>query len=212
MPPPPEPEVDPRSPAPRPRPRPGYGIRHPDLIAVLAHLTPAARQRVIWPGDIPLQVSAYPTPTALPDELITSVRCIVRVDNRVVVCHAPDEQHIWPGGRREPGETYQQTAQREVHEETGWLIDASDLEPLGFLHFRLIQPQPADHPYPHPDFLQLVYTSPAYGHADQHAISWSDLAGWEQSHQLLTPRQLDTVPLTAVQRAFLKILPEALAE
>lgn len=78
---------------------------------------------MIWPGDIPVQVSAYPTLSTLPDELITSIRCIVRVDRRIVVCHAPDEQHIWPGGRREPGETYQQTAQREVHEETGWLID-----------------------------------------------------------------------------------------
>jgi len=139
---------DPRPPASQRRPRPGYGVRHPDLIALLARLTPAVRQRIIWPGAIPLEVTAYPTPTALPDELITSIRCIVRVNDRIVVCHAPDEQHIWPGGRREPGETYQQTAQREVHEETGWLIDPGDLQPLGFLHFRLIQPPPPDHPYP----------------------------------------------------------------
>ena len=205
----PEPEV---SDPPSPGSRPGYGIRHPDLIAVLARLTPAAGQRIMWPGEIPLQVSAYPTPTALPDELITSVRCIVRIDNRVVVCQAPDEQHVWPGGRREPGETYQQTAQREVHEETGWLIDTGDLQPLGFLHFRYIEPQPSDHPYPHPDFLQLVYTAPARDHADQHAATWTDLAGWEQSHHLLSPRELATVPLTTVQRAFLKILPEVPTE
>ena len=190
-----------------PVPRPGYGIRHPDLVAVLARLTPAARQRIVWPGGIPLRIAAYLTPTELPDDLISSIRCVVRVDRRVVVCQAPDEQHIWPGGRREPGETYQQTAQREVHEETGWVIDPGDLQPLGFLHFQLMKPQPADHPYPHPDFLQLVYTAPARRHAAQRPTEWTDLDGWEQSHRLLTPSELDTVSLAAVQRAFLKILP-----
>ena len=207
----PQPQVPDRcSPDGQHRSSPGYGIRHPDLLTLLTRLTPAAQQRIIWPGDIPLQVSAYPTPTALPDELITSIRCIVRVDHRIVVCHAPDEQHIWPGGRRETGETYQQTARREVHEETGWLIDPGDLRPLGFLHFYLIQPPPADHPYPHPDFLQLVYTAPARRHADPHATTWADLAGWEQRHQLLTPSELAAAPLTDVQRAFLKVLPAAL--
>jgi 8-oxo-dGTP pyrophosphatase MutT (NUDIX family) len=178
-----------------------------DLRALLSRLTPAAQHRITWSGGIRLQVSAYPTPTAVPDELITSIRCIVRVDHRVIVCQAPDELHIWPGGRREPGETYEQTAQREVREETGWLIDPGDLQLLGFLHFRLIDPAPPGHPYPHPDFLQLVYTAPAREHADPHATSWTDVEGWEECHQLLTRAELDAAPLTEVQRAFLKVVP-----
>ncbi|MGB3441888.1 MAG: NUDIX domain-containing protein [Actinophytocola sp.] len=186
-------------------PRPGFGTRHPGLVDVLSRLTPSARQHIVWPGEIALRVAAYLTPAELPDELITSIRCIVRVGDRVVVCHAPDEQHIWPGGRREPGETYEQTARREVHEETGWLIDPGDLRPLGFLHLQLTEPRPHDHPYPHPDFLQLVYTAPARHHAD-HPAGWVDLDGWERGHRLLPPGELATVPLTAVQRAFLDVL------
>jgi 8-oxo-dGTP pyrophosphatase MutT (NUDIX family) len=186
--------------------RHGYGIRHPDLLALLAGRTPAAREHIVWPGDLVLRAAAYPTPMAVPDQLVTSIRCIVRVDGRIVLCHAPDQQHIWPGGRREPGESYEETARREVHEETGWLIEPDDLRPLGFLHLYLIEPPPPDHPYPHPDFLQLVYTAPARRHASRDAASWTDLDGWERRHELLTPRQLDAAPLGVTQRAFLEAL------
>jgi len=185
------------------KPRPGYGVRHPDLVALLSRMTPVARDRVVWPGRFIVDIAAYPTPTALPDDLVTSVRCIVWVDGRVVLCHAPDEDHIWPGGRREPGETYEQTARREVYEETGWLIEPGELRPLGFLHYRLLDPVPADHPYPHPDFLQVVYTAAAHDRADHRPAEWADLEGWERSHRLLRPDELAAVRLTAVQRAFL---------
>jgi 8-oxo-dGTP pyrophosphatase MutT (NUDIX family) len=186
--------------------RPGFGIRDPGLLALLASLDAAAVERVVWPGGLVLELAAYPRPTPLPEQLVTSVRCIVRVGERIVVCEAPDMTHVWPGGRREPGESYERTACREVREETGWLVDEHDLHPLGFLHYRLLDPPPDDHAYPHPDFLQLVYTAPAHRHADGNSAAWTDLAGWEQSHQLLTRTELATVDLTAAQRAFLAAL------
>lgn len=193
-------------------PRPGYGSPHPELAALLGRLTPAARERVTWRDNIPMVVTAYLTPAELPDELVTSIRCIVRVADRIVVCHVPDGQHIWPGGRREPGESHRQTAQREVHEETGWLIDLDDLRPLGFLHLRFVSPQPPDHPYPHPDFLQVVYTAPAHRHADQDPAGWRDLDGWERGHELLDPSELGAAPLSTLHRAFLTVLPAAASQ
>ena len=63
------------------------------------------------------------------------------------------------GGRREPGETLEETLRREVLEETGWTLRAPT--PLGFLHFRHLSPRPPGHPYPHPDFVQVVYRARA---------------------------------------------------
>jgi len=187
--------------------RPGYGSRHPDLDALLSSRTPAAVDRVVWGGDLELEVAAYPKPAPLPSALVTSVRCIVRVGDRIVVCQIPDgPQHVWPGGRREAGEAYRATARREVYEETGWLIDEQDLRALGFLHLRFVLPRPDDHPYPHPDFLQLIYTAPAHQHAADHS-TWTDIEGWEQGHSLLTPTELHATGLQAIQRAFLDILP-----
>jgi 8-oxo-dGTP pyrophosphatase MutT (NUDIX family) len=186
-----------------PRRRPGYGTPHPDLVALLGALTPAAAGRYLWPGDVRLDIAAYPTPVPVPPDLVTSVRCIVRVDSRIVVCHAPDGRHIMPGGRREPDETYQCTARREVYEETGWLVDEGDLRPLGFLHCHLLQPPPEDHPFPHPDFLQLVYTAPAYRHSDPAGGPWTDLDGWEQGHDLLAPTDLPAAGIPETQLVFL---------
>jgi ADP-ribose pyrophosphatase YjhB (NUDIX family) len=114
-----------------------------------------------------LDVAAYLTPVAPPPDLVVSVCCIVQVDGRVVVCENPNETHVVPGGRREPGETFEATARREVHEETGWLVDESDLRLLGFLHFRHTEVLPDDHPYLHPDFLQVIYTAPARTHDNE---------------------------------------------
>lgn len=187
--------------------RPGYGVRHPDLAALLTSLRPAAVERVVWPGNTVVDVAAYPTPTALPAELVVSVRCIVRVGGCIVVCRAPDTQHVWPGGRRLPGETFERTACREVHEETGWLLDEPDLRLLGFLHFRYADIQPDDHPYPHPDFLQLVYAAQARNRDGAMGADWVDIDGWEQGHRLCCESELDGIELPAVQRAFVNVLP-----
>jgi ADP-ribose pyrophosphatase YjhB (NUDIX family) len=185
------------------RNRPGYGGSHPELVRLLATLTPAAVERVTWPARV-VDVAAYLTPVAPPSDVVTSVRCIVQVEDRVVVCETPNDVHVVPGGRREPGETFEATARREVHEETGWLIEVSDLRLLGFLHFRHTQALPDDHPTPHPDFLQVVYTARARAHDDQRPADWADVEGWELGHRLLSASELDQIELPAVQRAFLR--------
>lgn len=187
-------------------PRPGYGIRRQDLVDLLAPLEPAAVSRLRWdPPGIDLEATAYTTPLALPDDLVSSARCIVRVGDRVVLCHTPDDSHIVPGGRCDDGETYEETACREVHEETGWLINADALQPLGFLAFRILS-KPTNPELPHPDFLQVVFTAEAHGQDNSQGDHWVDVLGWEQKSELKTYAELEEVELHVHERAFLDVV------
>lgn len=186
---------------------PGYGTRHPALLSLLECIEPSATEELTWPGGIRLIAAAYPVPMTVPLELVTSVRCVVRVDQHVVLCQTPDAYHIWPGGRRISGESIPETVCREVHEETGWLVNEADLHLLGFLHLRHTQDQGAGHPYPHPDFLQLIYTAPAGKRDNSQGDRWRDLDGWELGHRLVTVENLNSVSLPSIQRAFLAALP-----
>ena len=158
--------------------------RDPRLLALLERCTPACEpDHVEWTR--PLDVTAYLSTDALPDELVTSVRVIVRVDDDVVVCTNRDGSHVWPGGHREPGETLVETACREVHEETGWLLDAESVEQVGFLLLtNLGEPNP---PYPHPDSIHVVMAGRARERA---AEEWTDVEGWELSSALCPLREL----------------------
>jgi 8-oxo-dGTP pyrophosphatase MutT (NUDIX family) len=173
------------------------------VTSVLRSATPIATQRIMWSGGLLLDLAAYHPLLPLPPRFVTSVRCVIRIDDRVVVCQTPDGPHIWPGGRRMAGESYQATARREVYEETGRTIDENVLRPLGFLHYRFVEARPDDHPYPHPDFLQIVYSTRIGddGHAD-----WVDVDGWEQGHHLHPLRDVDDLRISAPQRAFLDLI------
>lgn len=171
---------------------------------LLSTLKPAATDRVVWGSGVVLDVAAYPVWTPLPTVLVTSVRCIVRVGGAVVVCRVPGGLHPWPGGRREPGESYEETARREVYEETGWLLDEGSLRPLGFVHYRHVKTPPADYPYPHPDFLHAVFTGEASRHAGEGG-PWTDLDGYEKESALVEVSALETAEFTPVQRAFLRV-------
>jgi ADP-ribose pyrophosphatase YjhB (NUDIX family) len=169
--------------------RPEFGARHPALLDLLARERPAVVEYDSWgDGAIPLRIAAYDRPARLPDELITSVRCLVQVGDLVVVCQNADGvHHPWPGGRREPGETFAETASREVREETGWLIDVATLRPLGWLHLQHLRERPAGHPlshFPHPDFLQLVFSVHASKRLAESGQDWTDPDGYELSSQL----------------------------
>ena len=109
---------------------------------------------VSW-GDLRLRETAYLSASPPADESITSVRALVLKDGAVLLVRDPTEVHIIPGGRREAGESYEETARREVLEESGWHIEALRL--LGFKHFRHLTPKPPGYRYPYPDFTQLVY-------------------------------------------------------
>lgn len=182
--------------------RPGFGVRHPALLALLDRFEPETVEDIVWPDGMRLRVAAYVASASVPDEIVTSVRCIVTVGDCILLVHAPDEQHVLPGGRRLPGESYAATVCREVHEETGWIIDPNDLRLLGFLHFCMYDEQPDTHPYPHPDFLQVIYTAPARVR-DGNGIDWSDLDEWELGSRLVTREEIASVPLKPSQRAFL---------
>jgi 8-oxo-dGTP pyrophosphatase MutT (NUDIX family) len=157
------------------------------MTALLEACESAASGEVAWMGGrLVLRVTAYTQPADLPEELVTSVRCIVHVDNRIVVCENESGFHIWPGGGRKPGETFADTARREVHEETGWLIDESTIRTLGWLHHEHINPAPDGHPYPHPDFLNPVLSARARERDGGEAAEWSDIEGYEVASRLVT--------------------------
>jgi ADP-ribose pyrophosphatase YjhB (NUDIX family) len=164
--------------------RPGWGSRHPALASLLDRCAPAVSVDASWAdGAVPLRMRAQLDVDAcasLPDDLITSVRCLVRVGDGLLVCETADGWHPWPGGRREPGETVAETACREVHEETGWRLDPSSLVLVGWLHIEFFNEVPPDHPYPHPDIVQLVFTGRATTQDDAPGGEWRDTEGWEQ--------------------------------
>lgn len=170
--------------------RPGWGLRHPAMTKLLVstEVSPAAVQETAWAnGAVPLRVAAHTRTAELPDELVLSVRCIVLVEKDIVVCSNRDDiLHPWPGGRREGKETLVETASREVHEETGWLIDPRSLRRLGWLHFEHLREQPVDHPWPHPDFLQVVHAGRALDRDGGADVEWTDAEGYELSSQRMT--------------------------
>jgi ADP-ribose pyrophosphatase YjhB (NUDIX family) len=156
------------------------------LLGLLKDRTPASVTEVVWAR--PLRISAYVGAAALPENLVMSVRCLVLVDDHVVLCTNVDRRsHAWPGGRRLPGEAYKETARREVHEETGWFIDPNSVTPIGFLHLHNLG-EPLE-PYPHPDTLQLVVAASA---SERAGDDWTDTEGYELSSRL--------VPLSEAQR------------
>ncbi len=169
----------------------------------LRPLTPIAIDTALWPGGMKLALSAYATDHQPPLDLVSSVRCIVSVDDQVLVC---EDRHpsvdVLPGGRCEPGESWTQTAQREVLEETGWQVDPATLSPLGFIHFRHLTPVADDHPFPNPDFFQVVLCGKGHGAPE----SWVDVEGWVLRSWLVPVTEALDLPISACGRAFLSLL------
>ncbi len=134
----------------------------PSLAAFLRGRTPAATERVVWPRSAgEFDFSAYLTPDPPPLELVVSSRAILVRGSQVLAFDSPTgTTHVIPGGRREPGESLEDTLTREIREEIGCEI-APGPRPLGFiqLHDRLA---PRDgSPYPYPDSLWVVYAATA---------------------------------------------------
>lgn len=109
--------------------------------------------------QISLRVRSYLSDLLPPLAYIPPVRCLVLRDDRILVSRNAHRMHIVPGGRRELGESLEETLRREVLEETGWQV--TDAARLGFMHFHHLNPRPPDYAYPYPDFIQLIYRAQA---------------------------------------------------
>ncbi len=128
----------------------------PDLAVFLARHTLLTEELAVWgAGTLPLRITAYLGSESPPLPYITSVRSLVFRDDALLVLRNRDGAHVLPGGRREAGGTLEETLRRGVLEETGWTVHAPTM--LGFMHFHHLSPRPPGHPYPHPDFVQVVY-------------------------------------------------------
>ena len=162
---------------------------------------PVARDVLRWEGTewgiLRFAVSAHLG--HLPSDLgvVSSVRAVVRRNGQVLVLDSPDGPHVWPGGRREAGETLAETVLREVHEETGHVIELVAL--LGSVRFVHQQPRPDGYAFPYPEFLQAVFVADAV--TAPAVDGWSDLDGWELRAQFRDRNNLTC--LDRVQEVFL---------
>jgi 8-oxo-dGTP pyrophosphatase MutT (NUDIX family) len=119
---------------------------------------------VIWryaDGPLPLRIAYYVGAEPPDERLVTSVRAVVFSGDGVLVLRNPDAVHALPGGRREPGESFEETLRRELLEETGYAVE--EPRPLGMAHLRHLQPPPRGYPFPHPDFYWAVYAAESDG-------------------------------------------------
>ncbi len=122
--------------------------------------------QALWTdGTLPLRVRYFLSNYQAPEELVTSVRCLVQQNESVLALRNRDGVHVLPGGRRQDEETLEQTLRREVCEETGWLVDNISL--LGFMHLEHLGPKPSGYEFLYPHFLQVVYHSHASRHVPE---------------------------------------------
>jgi 8-oxo-dGTP pyrophosphatase MutT (NUDIX family) len=131
-----------------------------ELAAFLNRHTARAEEEVVWGSSgLAFRVTSYLAAEIPPLTYITSVRALVFHESSVLLWYEGEAVHLFPGGRREPGETLEATLRREVLEETGWRLAAPSL--LGFMQFHHRRPKPEGYPHPYPDFLQLVFQASA---------------------------------------------------
>ena len=168
----------------------------------LADKTPAGTCRVDWGHQqLSFTVGSYLSQALPPADLITSVRGIVLREGELVVMENLDGRHFMPGGRIDPGETVLECLHREVREESGLTILTE--ERLGFLHFRHLQPEPDNYPYPYPDMFHLVFGVTAEGELLQ-----GDEDNWEYASHLLQPSEGLQLPNVGPGQPFLEHIIE----
>ncbi|HTX48063.1 MAG TPA: NUDIX domain-containing protein [Caulobacteraceae bacterium] len=111
-------------------------------------------------GEIRLRRRVYLTARAPPSDLASSVRAVVfRRQSVAVIRDGQGSGHVMPGGRIEPGESWDTALRREVLEECGWRMDAA--RQFAVLHFHHLTPKPEGYRYFYPDFLQPVFVAEA---------------------------------------------------
>lgn len=182
-------------------PRRTAAVREAELASFLRDLNMPDQELVLWPGGLRLEVRAYITPAHPPRELVSSVRAVVVSAGQILVVRDPTSVHILPGGRIESGETEVVALNREVGEETGWTI--TGLTYIGFLHYYLLEPRPAEYASLDSDFLQAVYGALAA----QFLPELKEPSGYELDAHF---ESLETVRATRLTRREHRFLNEAL--
>lgn len=91
------------------------------------------------------------------DRLISNVRIVPFVGDRVVVLKMADGNWDHPGGTREPDEPYIETARRELLEEAGAKLIS--LTPFGLIRCHSHSEKPFRPHMAHPDFIHIVVTA-----------------------------------------------------
>ncbi|MDQ2798176.1 MAG: NUDIX hydrolase [Armatimonadota bacterium] len=171
-----------------------------DLAAFLAPLPPDHEETIAWAeGRMPLQVASYLSRQPPPLEFVTSVRAVVLQNDAVMVITDPDQKvNLLPGGRREAGETLEETVRREVREETGW--ELGHIARLGFKYFHHLAPKAFNYSYPYPDFLQVIYTAQATQWTPE-ARQWDE---WVVESGLRSLAEVRALALAASDRLYLE--------
>ncbi len=168
-----------------------------DLSSFLARHAAVVTESVAWGNLFRFHVASYLCDEVPPLGFVTSVRGIVLVNGLVLVQRDQDSLHILSGGRRESGEPPEATLHREVQEETGWTLDSVSV--LGFMHYHHLDPKPPDHPYPHPDFVQVVYTGRAATFSAEAKLD----DGYEVETRLLSVADLQGLGLSQRELVYL---------
>jgi 8-oxo-dGTP pyrophosphatase MutT (NUDIX family) len=172
----------------------------PELATFLRLRTTDFEQSIVWRGgEHRLQLRGYFTAEPPPDRYVLAGRALVVEDDRVLVVRDPENEHVLPGGRLEPGETTVQAVHREVLEETGWSI--SHLAAFSVLHLHYETPEPKNvGRVIYPDFLWHVFVArpcgfdPKARHTD----------GWEVGAAFRPISQVLAQPLQPFQRILLE--------
>jgi 8-oxo-dGTP diphosphatase len=103
-------------------------------------------------GTVSARFERLETPP--PDALISNVSVVPFISDRVVLIRLENGIYETPGGTREAGESYWQTAQRELIEEAGARL--LDYTPFGAWRCHSTSPTPYKPHLPHPDFYRIA--------------------------------------------------------
>ena len=152
--------------------------------------------RETWPIQGEMIVHLSLADSLPPRHVSSSILAIVLDSDQNVLFLWPDRStgniaHLLIGGRPEPGETPEQTAIREVGEETGWRV--RPIRMIGFRHFHQIEPRSENTDRPYPDFIQPIYAARAEafepGLLLQNDQIPCELRGFGRTEQAIEPAQ-----------------------